>query len=314
MSAGAAALARDDPAVPGVAIRRSEPMSRHTSMRVGGPAELFCEVESAGALAASLRWAKAQSLPVFVLGGGTNLVVADAGIPGLTVKLGRSFSRTRWDDSAGGARVVVGGAANFKRLALDAIARGFAGLEFAEGIPGTVGGGLLMNAGAFGGEISQVVEAIAGVTRSGDEVRLAREELAFAYRRLDLPLGFVVTSVEIRLARGDRDAIDRRAADAKRKRGRGQPLGLPNAGSIFKNPPGDFAGRLIEIVGLKGARAGGAEISPQHANFIVNVGGARAADVRALMRLVQETVWRRRGVWLQPEVKLVGDWEAAEAR
>src|SRR5581483_7897459 len=189
MSAGAAALARDDPAVPGVAIRRSEPMSRHTSMRVGGPAELFCEVESAGALAASLRWAKAQSLPVFVLGGGTNLVVADAGIPGLTVKLGRSFSRTRWDDSAGGARVVV-----------DAIARGFAGLEFAEGIPGTVGGGLLMNAGAFGGEISQVVEAIAGVTRSGDEVRLAREELAFAYRRLDLPLGFVVTSVEIRLA------------------------------------------------------------------------------------------------------------------
>jgi UDP-N-acetylmuramate dehydrogenase len=302
----------------GLAIRRDEPMARHTSMRVGGPADLFCEVEDTAALAACLRWAGAEELPVFVLGGGTNLVVADRGIRGLTVKLGRAFGATRWEADGDGARVVAGGAANLKRLVLDAIERGYTGLEFAEGIPGSVGGGLLMNAGAFGGEISSVVESIEGVGRHGDVRRLGRDELAFSYRRLDLPAGFVVTAVEMRLPRAERDAIERRAAEAKRKRGRRQPLGFPNAGSIFKNPPGDFAGRLIELVGLKGARAGGAQISPQHANFIVNLGDARAADVRELIERARDAVWRRRGVWLVPEVKLVGEWpdrpEPAPAR
>jgi UDP-N-acetylmuramate dehydrogenase len=206
---------------------------------------------------------------------------------------------------------VVGAAANFKRLSLDAVSRGYAGLEFAEGIPGTVGGGLLMNAGAFGGEIGDVVESIDGVARDGEVVRVDRSELAFSYRRLDLPPGLVVTAIAMRLPRGEPAEIERRAAEAKRKRGRRQPLGLPNAGSIFKNPPGDFAGRLIELVGLKGAREGGAEVSPQHANFIVNRGDACAADVRALMRRIRDAVWRQRGVWLVPEVKLVGDWGGA---
>ena len=287
---------------------RDEPLARHTSMRVGGPADLFCEVTTREELGVRLRHAVATASPVFLLGGGTNLVVADRGIRGMTIKLGRPFAAAEWREAGGGTQVRVGGAANLKRLVLDAMARGLEGLEFAEGIPGTVGGGLLMNAGAFGGEISQVVTAIEGVTAAGAPDRLDRADLRFAYRRLDLPVGFVVTHVELFLRRGDPAEIERRAAEAKRKRGRHQPLGLPNAGSIFKNPPGDYAGRLIEMVGGKGMRIGGAQVSPQHANFIVNAGRARAADVKALMDEIRDLVWSRRGVWLQPEVKLVGEW------
>lgn len=289
-------------------LRRGEPLSRHTSMRVGGPADLFCEVSTIAGLGGWMRYAASERLPVFVLGGGTNLVVADRGVRGLTLKLGRAFAATEWNDEGDAVRVVAGGAANLKRLVLESIERGLAGLEFAEGIPGTVGGGLIMNAGAFGGEMSSVVEAVLGVTRTGEPVRLARSELRFAYRRLDLPAGFMVSAIELILARGERTESERRAAEARRKRGRRQPVGLPNAGSIFKNPPGDFAGRLIELVGLKGLRIGNAQVSPQHANFIVNLGGARAIEVRELMERMRDAVWRRRGVWLDAEVKLVGDW------
>ncbi len=290
-------------------VLRDEPMARHTSMRVGGPADLFCEVQSERSLAALLRSAHERSMPVFLLGGGTNLVVADAGIRGLTIKLGRGFAGVTWEEEdASGARLGVGAAANFKRLVLETIDRGLAGLEFGEGIPGTVGGGVLMNAGAFGGEIADVVLAVHGLRADGTPARLKRDELSFAYRRLDLPAGFVVTRLEIRLRRDDPAAIAARVAEAKRKRGRRQPLGLPNAGSIFKNPPGAFAGRLIEECGLKGRRIGDAQISEQHANFIVNLGGARAADVRALMDLMRDTVLERHGILLEPEVRLVGEW------
>jgi UDP-N-acetylmuramate dehydrogenase len=290
-------------------VRRDEPLARHTSMRIGGPADLFCEVESEQALAALMRHARAERLPVFLLGGGTNLVVADRGVRGLTVKLGRSFARADWirEDDAG-ADVVAGAAANFKRVVLEISERGHRGVEFGEGIPGTIGGGVRMNAGAFGGEIADVTVAIRGVSAAGELVRIPRAELGFAYRRLDLPRGFVVTALELRVARGAPDDIARAIADAKRKRGRHQPLGQPNAGSIFKNPSGDFAGRLIELCGLKGRSRGGAQISPQHANFIVNTGGARAVEVRDLMHEVRDTVWRKRGVWLEPEVRLVGQW------
>lgn len=294
---------------PGCRVRSGEPLARHTSMRVGGPADLFCEVESEDALAALLAHAHATHLPVFLLGGGTNLVVSDRGVRGLTIKLGRSFAVTEWlAEDAHGATLVAGAAANFKKLVLDVTERGYTGLEFGEGIPGTVGGGVLMNAGAFGGQIADVTVALRGVDARGVKTRIPRGELPFAYRRLDLPRGFVVTALELRVARGEPEAIARAIADAKKKRGRHQPLGLPNAGSIFKNPRGDFAGRLIELCGLKGRAIGGAQVSPQHANFIVNTGGARASEVRDLMLEVRDTVWRRRGVWLEPEVRLVGEW------
>lgn len=298
---------------PGVAtkLRRDEPLERHTSMRVGGPADLFCEVDDDEELGCCLRWARAEQLPVFLLGGGTNLVVGDGGIRGLTIKLGRPFNRQEWTIDGDDARVVVGAASNFKRFVLDTLDRGFAGLEFAEGIPGTIGGGVIMNAGAFGGEIGEVVEALCGVNAEGSPERLSKEQLHFSYRHLDLPRGFVVTALELRLRRGDREAMASRAADARAKRNKKQPLGHPNAGSIWKNPPGDFAGRLIDKVGLRGERVGGAQIAPGHGNFIINVDHARAADVRALMDRTRDRVWTARGVWLQAEVKLIGDWSAS---
>ncbi len=290
------------------AARRDEPLSRHTSIRVGGPADLFCEVETEEALAALVRRARAAGTAVFVLGGGTDVVVADRGVRGLTIKLGRGFRRVAWLEEGGSVRVRAAAGANLMRLAREAVARGLAGLEFAEGIPGSVGGAAIMNAGAFGGELGRVVEALSGITADGQALRWPRASLRFEYRRLDLPRGFVVTSVELRLTPGDPREIEARAAAARRRRGRRQPVGQPNAGSIFKNPPGDRAGRLIELVGLKGVAVGAARVSPAHANFIVNTGGARAADVRALIELIRDRVWVRRGVWLEPEVRLVGEW------
>jgi UDP-N-acetylmuramate dehydrogenase len=186
--------------------------------------------------------------------------------------------------------------------------RGLAGLEFGEGIPGTVGGGLVMNAGAFGGELAKVVTSVHGVTSRGDLQKLNPEQVRFAYRRTDLPQGFIITRVEFELSDGDRETLKARVGDLKARRAARQPGGFPNAGSIFKNPPGNFAGRLLEGCGLKGERMGNAAFSEHHANFIVNLGDARAAEVRALIDLARKRVKESTGVCLEPEVKLVGDW------
>jgi UDP-N-acetylmuramate dehydrogenase len=288
--------------------RCAEPLARHTSFRIGGPADVFVEAESAEEIGIVLRTAAVEGLPVFVLGGGTNLLVADAGVPGVVLTLGRGLDYTRWIPQEGGARAAVGAATPVKRVVLQAIEAGLGGLEFAEGIPGTVGGGLLMNAGAFGGDMSAVVEAVAGVTAAGDVQHLGRSELPFRYRALELPRGFVVTEVGFRLRSEPVATLRARRAEARRRRERSQPGGQPNAGSVFKNPPGDHAGRLIEAAGLKGMHVGQAQISERHANFFVNRGGARAAEVKALMDLAQRVVWERFQVWLEPEVRLVGRW------
>jgi UDP-N-acetylmuramate dehydrogenase len=194
------------------------------------------------------------------------------------------------------------------RLARAAVGRGLAGLEYAEGIPGTVGGALFMNAGAYGGEVAGTVDMVEGVAATGEAATLAGNGLAFRYRRAELPRGFVVTAVRFRLRRDDVTALEARMEETRAHRVGAQPQGRANAGSIFKNPNGDFAGRLIEAGGLKGRRAGRARISERHANFIVNEGGARAVDVKALMDLAQRVVWERNGVWLEPEVQFVGSW------
>lgn len=289
--------------------RFDEPLSRHTSFRIGGPADVWVEVESADEILAVQRAAAAAGLPLAVLGIGTNVLVSDRGVRGVVVKLGRALGRLEWRAAPGGAQQVrAGAAAPFKKLVLDAAARGLTGLEFAEGIPGSVGGGLLMNAGAFGGEISSVVTGIAGVHPHEGERDYPREALRFGYRRFDLPAGLIVTHVALALAPGEPEAIAAKMAHAKRLRDAHQPLGHPNAGSIFKNPPGQHAGRLIETAGLKGRRVGGAMVSDRHANFIVNVGAATAADVKQLMDEVADTVWRAHAVRLVPEIKLVGEW------
>lgn len=290
----------------GSRARPGEPLARHTSFRIGGPADLLVLPATTDELAHVLRAAAPTGVRVTLLGGGSNVLVGDGGIRGIVVKLGRGFAAVEW--RADGTGVRAGAAVQLGRLARAAVARGLAGLEYAEGIPGTVGGALFMNAGAYGGDIAAAVDAVEGLEADGTSRSLAPPGLTFRYRRAELPRGFVVTAVHFRLRPEAQPAVAARMADARTRRVAAQPHGRANAGSIFKNPNGDHAGRLIEAVGLKGLRAGRARISEQHANFIVNEGGARAVDVKTLMDQAQRAVWERSGVWLEPEVQLVGSW------
>ena len=275
-----------------------------TSFQIGGPADLFIMVESDGELMTAMAAAYRHDTPAMCLGAGTNLLVSDRGVRGLVVKLGASFGRIIIES----VKVTVGAAMQFGAMVETVVDRGLAGLEFGEGIPGTVGGGLVMNAGAFGGEMARVVTLVHGVTIDGLARALTKDEVNFAYRRTDLPPRFVISRVDFTLSRGDREELRARVTDLRSKRAARQPRGLPNAGSVFKNPPGNFAGRLLESVGLKGARMGGAAFSGQHANFIVNLGGARADEVRALIELARSRVMESTGVKLEPEVRLIGEW------
>jgi len=304
MRNGSAALARAVGDAVAGRVRADEPLARHTSFRIGGPADVLVTPDTAQELAAVVRAAGEAGAPLVVLGGGSNMLVGDGGIRGVVVKLGRGFRRVVWNAPC----VEAGAAVQLGRLARDAAARGLAGLEYAEGIPGTVGGALFMNAGAYGGEVSETVDEVEGVDPSGVVRRVVRAALDFTYRRTALPAGFVVTAVRFRLRPEASDAVQARLADARGRRTASQPHGWANAGSVFKNPPGDYAGRLVELAGLKGTRVGGARISEQHGNFIVNEGAARATDVQALIQEAQRVVWERSGVWLEPEVRLVGSW------
>lgn len=285
-------------------LRCGEPLARHTSYRIGGPADALALPDTAAELAAVVRACRAADVPLAVLGAGSNLLVGDGGMPGVVVKLGAGFRRMDWH-----ARGVTAGAAVLLgKLARTATAHGLAGLEQAEGIPGTVGGAVVMNAGAYGWETGDVLARVDGVDAAGRLVTLDRSQLAFRYRRSELPPGFIVTAATFELRPDAPAAIGARLAAVRDQRVASQPHGASNAGSIFKNPGGDHAGRLIEAVGLKGRRIGRARVSERHANFIVNDGGATAADVQALMAEAQRTVWERSGVWLEPEIRLVGRW------
>ncbi|HXJ36710.1 MAG TPA: UDP-N-acetylmuramate dehydrogenase [Candidatus Eisenbacteria bacterium] len=290
-------------AVPG-RVRTNEPLARYTSFRIGGPADVLVSPDTAEELGAVLRLAAEHSTAATMLGGGSNLLVGDGGIRGIVVRLGAGFRHVAWDAPC----VEAGAGVQLGRLARDAAQRGLGGLEYAEGIPGTVGGALFMNAGAYGGEVADAVDEVETVDASGRVRRIGRDELAFTYRRTALPAGVVVTAVRFRLRAEAAERVRARMEDARARRTASQPHGSANAGSIFKNPPGDHAGRLVEAAGLKGVRVGGARVSDAHANFIVNDGEARAADVQALMQQAQRVVWEGSGVWLEPEVRLIGSW------
>lgn len=288
----------------GARLLSGAPLAELTSFRIGGPADLLITVEGEDELRAAMTAAWCERVPAFCLGSGTNLLVSDRGVRGLVVHLGEGFARLEFDQT----RVRAGAAARFGRLVEEAVERGLKGLEFGEGIPGSVGGGLVMNAGAFGGEIARVVRIVYGVSEQGESLALSAPDVKFSYRKTDLPPRFVITQVDFELEAGDREALRSRVAEIQERRAARQPRILPNAGSVFKNPPGNFAGRLLECAGLKGARLGGAAFSTEHANFIVNMGGARAEDVRALIELARSRVKERHGISLEPEVRLVGDW------
>lgn len=298
----------------GAGLRTDEPLRRYTSFRIGGPADILLIPPSVESVSLAFKTASDLGIPVTRLGGGTNLLISDRGVRGLVVRLGRAFDYREWGQAESRTvSVRVGAGSSLGRFVSQAVELGWGGVEFAAGIPGTVGGGALMNAGAFGGELSSTIIGAQGVKPDGGIVDLDRSQLDFSYRRLELDVDVMITSVTFSLRRASVGKLKGVVESVQAKRRRKQPSGYPNAGSIFKNPPSDFAGKLIEQAGLRGTTVGNAQISPDHANFIVNLGGAKAADVRALMQLAQDGVWRKCGIWLEPEVKLLGEWDEASA-
>jgi UDP-N-acetylmuramate dehydrogenase len=279
-----------------------EPLSKHTTFRIGGPAEWMVFPQDSEDVQKAIDYANQHDLKIFVLGGGSNLLVADEGVRGVVFNLSKGFNYARFDDTT----VVVGAGYSLPRLITDAINRGLTGVECATGVPGTVGGAVRMNAGTRDAGIGDVITLLRLIREDGVLLSLKREDLKFQYRESNLPPGNVVLEVTLVLKKGDQKAI--RADIHKRlvERKATQPLSYPNAGSIFKNPPGEYAGRLIEKVGLKGTRIGDAEISPLHANFIINKGAAMAADVTALVLLARQKVLEETGIRLELEVKLWG--------
>ena len=284
-------------------ILENEPMSRHTTFRVGGPADVMFLPESEEQVVQALSLAREAQVPVIIIGNGSNLVVRDGGIRGLVIALGEGMAaivRVEHTVSA-----LAG--ASLARVSAYAQASGLSGLEFASGIPGTLGGGCAMNAGAYGGQLSDVL-IDARVLLNGELRTLTAEAMQMGYRT-SLPLreGGVVLSARFALTPDDPEAIAARMRDLNARRRDKQPLDRPSAGSTFKRPEGYFAGALIEQAGLKGRRVGGAQVSEKHAGFIVNAGDATAADILALIGVVQDEVEARFGVRLETEVRVLGE-------
>jgi UDP-N-acetylmuramate dehydrogenase len=289
-------------------VQVDEPLSRHTSYRIGGPADFLVTPAGARYVPGLLARCQDFSLPVTVLGNGTNILVRDGGIPGVVLRLSSCTGIT----PLGTDGLVAEGGVSFPRLAREASRRGLKGLAFAIGIPGTVGGAVRMNAGAHGGELAQVIECVDIATLAGDVLTLPADRLGFGYRASSLPAGVVLSAV-FALAPGDPAALKAEMDEYLDRRGRTQPILTPNAGSVFKNPAGDFAARLIEEAGCKGLSHGDAAVSERHANFIVNHGRATAADVLAVVEQVQADVHRQFGVELELELKVIGREAATEA-
>lgn len=290
--------------LPDVAVLREEPMARHTSFRVGGPAKRMAFPERGEQLVLLLSLARECGARPFILGNGTNLLAPDEGVDRLVIETSR-LSRLEAGEEPNS--ILAESGVPLARLADFACKQGLTGLEFAHGIPGTVGGGVCMNAGAYGGELKQVVTGVSVLFPEEGVRFLTGEELAFGYRRSFLtehPEAVALYAV-FRLTPGNPEEIREAMRDLMARRKASQPLELPSAGSTFKRPEGHFAGTLIDQCGLKGLTAGGAQVSEKHAGFVVNRGGATCADVKELIRRVQETVLRETGVQLEPEVKLV---------
>lgn len=282
----------------------AEPMSRHTSFRIGGPADVMALPQNESELQALLLKAQASQTPVTLIGNGSNLLVRDKGIRGLVIKLGNMLN----DIEVKGSSITFGSGVSLALASKKAASLGLSGLEFAVGIPGSIGGAVYMNAGAYDGEMSKVVAAVRVMNAAGGLKELKAEQLDFAYRHTALQgSGWFVTSVTVALQPGDQEAIDAKMADFSQRRISKQPLELPSAGSMFKRPPGYFAGTLIEQTDLKGYTVGGAQVSRKHAGFVVNIGGATAADVLQLIADVQEKVYAAHGVRLEPEVLVLGE-------
>lgn len=281
-------------------LETDEPLAGHTTFGIGGPAQYFLHPKDIPDLSEALREARRRKLPVRIIGAGSNILVADKGVRGVVIKLDAPFFRSI---RRTGTRVACGAGVGLSILAASSRRAGLGGIEFLWGIPGTVGGALVMNAGAWGKNISERVEKITVMDYNGTVKEYRRHEVPFGYRTSGLHR-FIVLSAVFRLSRRGTDTIGREISAYRRKRLLTQEPGRFNAGCIFKNPPAGSAGYLIEACGFKGRRIAGARVSTRHANFIVNAGQAAGRDVRKLMRLIQQGVRKEFGIILQPEIKV----------
>ena len=285
-------------------IKINEPMKKHTSFRVGGPAKVFLTVHSEEVLAKIMVALKERKLPYFVLGNGSNLLVSDQGYDGVMIYLGEEFASVEVQ----GNKIKAGAAAFLGKVARKALEEELTGLEFAAGIPGSLGGGAVMNAGAYGGELSQVVTRIRAMDQLGNIVLLEKEELAMGYRTSVFKTKpYVILEVEMELEKGNPTEILGKMNEYTKARIEKQPLEYPSAGSTFKRPKGYFAGKLIMDAGLRGFSVGDAQVSEKHCGFVINKGNATASEIRTLMDEVIKKVKEQFGVELEPEVILLGD-------
>lgn len=279
-------------------------MDSCTSLKVGGRADLIVYPENIEDIKETVLYAKKEGLQLFILGLGSNLLVGDRGIRGIVVNLARGFKGIRLmndnllDCSAG---------ASLGLVVSQSAKHGLKGAEFLSGIPGTLGGAVRMNAGAFGSEMKDIIETVTFMNQDGEIVKRGKETLRFEYRNLHIDDDAIILSATLSLASDDEEAVRKRIKHFAKERAIKQPLGSATAGSVFKNPPGDFAGRLIEEAGLKGMLMGGAKLSEKHANFIENVGAASAADILALIEIIKDRVFKNSGIMLETEVQIVGD-------
>lgn len=282
-----------------------EPMSQHTTFRIGGPADVFVMPENYEQIREVLRLCREEKLPFFVLGNGSNLLVSDSGYRGVIIQMDRNMEEIRLD----GEEIHACAGALLSSVAVAARNASLTGFEFAGGIPGTIGGAAVMNAGAYGGELKDVLKEVTVMTREGEILTIPAEKMEMGYRTSIIKTaGYLVLEAVISLKKGDEEAIRATMKDLSERRTEKQPLDYPSAGSTFKRPEGYFAGKLIMDSGLRGYRVGGAQVSEKHCGFVINAGGATAEDVRTLMDHVIRVVREKYGVTLEPEVKFLGDF------
>ena len=286
-------------------VYRNEPMKRHTTFRIGGPAYYYLCPHSAKEIQKVVEICREEKLPYFILGNGSNLLVSDQGYRGVVIQLWKNVSDIRVE----GCLIHAKAGASLAKIAAEALEEGLTGMEFAAGIPGTLGGAVVMNAGAYGGEMKDILKEVLVMDQQGRIFTLEKKDLKLGYRTSAVKeKGYIVLAAVLELRPGDREEIRKLMEDLKQKRVEKQPLDLPSAGSTFKRPEGYFAGKLIMDAGLRGFSVGGAQVSEKHCGFVVNTGGASASDVLTLIREVQKRVREKFGVELETEVKFLGEF------
>jgi len=279
-------------------FQKNEPLKKHNSFRIGGAADYFCEPKSRQDIIAAMVFAKEKKIPLAIIGAGTNLLVRDNGFRGLAIKIGKGLNWLKFCNN----KVKVGAGVSLPRLIKACAAKGLGGIEFLAGIPGSAGGAVVMNAGAWGKAVGKFVNSVNAIDYNGKERLFSQKELQFAYRSSRFQKEkWIIIEITLQLNRLKRSLIKNKVQEYQQKRRARQPLGIANCGSVFKNPKGDFAGRIIEAAGCKGLRIGDAQVSDKHANFIVNLGEAKAKDVIKLMTQVQKKAKTK----LEPEIKLL---------